>query len=310
MTVFLIILAVLAATVLITSAVCFYMVFYSSRRKHEDDSPIPDSKIYEAYREEMAAWIKAADAMPYKRVSIRSFDGLTLRGRYFEYSKDAPIELLMHGYRGSSRRDLSGGVARCFELGHSALIVDHRGSGESDGRVITFGINESRDCADWVDFIIKEIKPDAKIILTGISMGAATVLITSARELPPNVIGVLADCGYTSARQIIKKVMRDMKLPPDVFYPFIKLGARIFGRFDVDETSPVEAMASCRLPVIFFHGDTDDFVPHEMSAANFAACVSANKRLVTTRGAGHGLCFPVDRDTYIAELRTFFDPLV
>ncbi len=309
MTVFLVILAALAALILITSAVCFFIVFYSPKRTGTDDSPIPEGEVYVPFREQMAAWIKAADEMPYKRVSIRSFDGLTLRGRYFEYSKDAPIELLMHGYRGTSRRDLSGGVARCFALGHSALIVDHRASGESDGRVITFGAKESHDCERWVNFILRNIDPDAKIILTGISMGAATVLITSARELPKNVIGVLADCGYTSSREIIKKVLRDMKLP-QIFYPLIRLGGILFGHFDTNRASPIDAMKKCRLPVIFFHGDTDDFVPCEMSTANYEACISENKRLVITTGAGHGLCFPVDRDTYIAALREFFDPLV
>ena len=310
MTFFLIIFSVFAALIFIISAICFYMVFYSPIRKGKGDSLIPVGEVYAPFREQMAAWIKTADDMPYKCVSIRSFDGLTLRGRYFEYSKDAPIELLMHGYRGTSRRDLSGGVARCFSLGHSAIIVDHRGSGESDGRVITFGEKESRDCEYWVNFILKEINRDAKIILTGISMGAATVLITSARELPSNVIGVLADCGYSSAKEIIKKVLRDMKLPPHIFYPFIRLGGILFGHFDANKASPIEAMKKCRLPVIFFHGDTDDFVPYEMSTANFEACASTNKRLVIIKGAGHGLCYPVDQDRYIAELREFFDPLV
>ena len=72
-------------------------------------------------------------------------------------------------------------------------------------------------------------------------MGAATAMITSGYDdLPENIVGIVADCGYTSAEDIIKKVMRDMKLPPDLLYPFIRLGAKIFGRFDIDEFSPIE----------------------------------------------------------------------
>ncbi len=299
--------AFFVAASLIAALICFFKIFYSPRRK-EEEFPIPDGVIYNAYREDMIEWIKQARKRPHKRVSIQSFDGLTLRGRYYEYSKGAPIEILFHGYRGSGLRDLSGGIERCFSLGHSALIVDHRGSGESDGHVITFGIKESSDCEAWVNFVIENIDPDAKIILTGISMGAATVMICAAKELPKNVVGVLADCGYTSARDIIKKVISDLKLPPELIYPFARLGGILFGGFDLDSLSPIEAMKKSRLPVIFFHGDTDDFVPCEMSIRNHDACIT-QKRFVEIKGAGHGLCFPADKELYLSELRDFFDPI-
>ena len=301
-----------AALVLLVAYVCFRMTFYSSPKRiaeNKDEYPIPDGKVYEPFHEQMIQWIKEARSLPYKEVSVTSFDGLTLRGRYYEYAPDAPIELLFHGYRGWAERDLSGGVARCFALGRSALIVDHRGSNKSDGTVITFGILESRDCPVWVDYILHHINPDAKIIITGISMGAATVMIAASRELPKNVVGVLADCGYTSAEDIIKKVMQDMKLPPTLLYPFVRLGGKLFGKFDVDETSPLKAMAQCRLPAIFFHGEDDDYVPYHMSMKNYDACPT-QKKMVSIKGAGHGLCFPVDPDTYLRELKDFFDPIL
>ena len=141
-------------------------------------------------------------------------------------------------------------------------------------------------------------------------MGASTVLMASTYELPENVVGVLADCGYTSAREIIKKVIREMKLPADLLYPFVKLGARIFGHFDLDEHSPIEAMKKCKLPVILLHGDADDFVPYSMSLENFEACTSEKKRMVTIAGAGHGLAFPADKEKYLTALHEFFDPIL
>ena len=258
-------LAGVAALILGGAYICFRITFYSPPRGkrgiHDQEYPLPTGKVYEAYREPMIEWIKNARTLPHKEVSVTSFDGLTLRGRYYEFSPDAPIELLFHGYRGWAERDLSGGVARCHALGRSALIVDHRGSGESDGGMVTFGILERLDCRTWVDFIIKSINPNAKIILTGISMGASTVMLAASQPMPPNVVGVLADCGYTSARAIIQKVMRDMKLPAPLLYPLVKLGARIYGKFDPDEDSSIESMRRCQLPVFFIHGDTDDFVP-------------------------------------------------
>lgn len=248
--------------------------------------------------------------MKRRAVSIRSQDGLCLRGYYYEQKQGAPIEVMFHGYRGTAERDMSGAVYRCFSLGRNALIVDHRASGTSDGHVITFGAKEQYDCRAWVDFVVREIDPHAKIILTGISMGAATVMLASALPMPPNVVGVLADCGYTSAKEIIYKVARDMHLPPALLYPFARLGARLLGGFDPDDASPVRAMAECRLPIIFFHGDADGFVPCEMSRENFDACASKQKRLVITPNAAHGLCFSTDQESYFAALREFFDPIL
>ena len=102
-------------------------------------------------------------------------------------------------------------------------------------------------------------------------------------------------------------VMRGMKLPPKLCYPFVKLGAKIFGHFDLDENSPIEAMKRCTLPVIFFHGEADDFVPCSMSREIFEICTS-RKHLVTIPGAGHGLSYAKDPQRYLQELRDFFGP--
>lgn len=292
--------------VFLAAYICFRIAFYVPRKKiPSDEIRLPEGEIYEEFRESMVSWIKEARAMPHEDVSITSFDGLRLCGKFYEYAPGAPIELMFHGYRGSAERDLSGGVQRCFQLGRSALIVDQRCSEGSEGHVITFGIHEHRDCLSWIDFMVSHFGPEVKIILTGISMGASTVLMAAGKPLPENVIGVLADCGFNSARDIIYKVMKQMGLPPALCYPFVKLGARIFGKFDLDEYSAEEAMRTCQVPVIFFHGEQDDYVPYEMSRINHEACVS-RKKLVLIPGAGHGLSYPVAPDVYLSALHDFF----
>lgn len=299
----------LAAAVLAAAYWCFRLAFYVPPRKAlpSDVIETPEGEIYEPYREKMENWIREARAMPHEDVQIMSFDGLKLQGKFYEYAPGAPMELMFHGYRGSAERDMSGGVQRCFKVGRSALVVEQRCSRDSEGNVITFGINEHRDCLKWVEFMVEHFGPDVKIILTGISMGASTVLTAGGQPLPQNVIGILADCGYTSAKDIIYQVIRQMGLPPKISYPFVKLGARLFGHFDLDETSPIEAVKRCAVPVIFFHGESDDFVPCDMSRENFEACAS-RKRLVTIPGAGHGLSYAVDPQRYLEELRDFFGP--
>ena len=300
-------LLILCLLTLLGAYICYRLAFYSPKRKilGPDEYEIPDGSIYEAFREDMIRWAKETRALPHEDVEIQSFDGLTLRGKFFEHAPGAPVEIMFHGYRGSSERDMPGGAMRCFRAGRSALLVDQRGGGRSDGSVISFGINECRDCLAWVDFAVKKFGPERKLILTGISMGAATVMMAAGEKLPDNVIGVLADCGYSSPKAIICKVIRQLKLPPQLMYPFVKLGAKLFGRFDLEANSPVEALKHAQKPVIFFHGENDDFVPCEMSKECYDACAS-RKMLVTIPGAGHGLAYILDKEGYLTALREFF----
>lgn len=299
--------ALIILLILLTAYICFRIVFFVPGKKSENSKelPVPEGEIYEPYHEHMRNWIKEARSFPHEDFYITSFDGLKLHGKYYEYAPDAPLELMFHGYRGSAERDLSGGIQRCFMLGRNVLIVDQRTSCQSEGNVITFGIHESKDCLAWIDFAVEHFGPDVRIILTGISMGASTVMMAAGNPLPANVTGVLADCGYSSAREIIKKCIRQMHLPENLLYPFVKLGAKLYGHFDLEESSPVEAMKKCTVPVIFFHGEDDDFVPCQMSKINYDAC-TAPKKLVTVPEAGHGLVFLVDTKGYLNAVTEFF----
>lgn len=301
--------ALLTAAVLIISYVCYRMAFYAEPKPALKDGEfdLPEGKMYEPYWPLMEEWARQFRSLPHEEFSIESFDGLRLYGKYYEFAPGAPVELMFHGYRGTAERDLSGGVHRCFRLGRSALVVDQRCSGKSDGHVISFGINERRDCLKWIDFAISHFGKDVKLILTGISMGASTVLMAAGQKLPENVIGVLADCGFNSAKDIIGKVIGDMGLPKGPSYPFVKLGARLYGHFDLEEYSAEKAMESCTVPTIFFHGEADDFVPWEMSRINYERCI-ARKKLVIIPGAAHGLSFPAAPELYLEALREFFGP--
>lgn len=292
--------------VLLTSYICFRMAFYAPRKQvTSDEINLPNLEIYQKHKDLITKWVKENRELPYEEFEITSFDGLKLYGKYYECKKGAPIELMFHGYRGNAESDLSGGIKRCFAVGCNALLVDQRTAGKSGGNVISFGINESKDCFSWLDFLTKQFGEDIKIILTGISMGAATVLIASGKPLPKNVVGVIADCGYTSPKEIIKTVIKQMKLPPNLAYTFVKLGAKIYGKFNLEEDSPINAMKNCQVPAIFFHGEEDDYVPCEMSRKNYEACTN-KKWLVTIKGAGHGLAYVVDPDKYLEALKEFY----
>jgi len=297
----------LVLLILTIAYICFRIVFYAPHKKKasSDELPVPEGEVYEPYHPLMKKWILEARSFPQEDYYIKSHDGLKLHAKYFEYAPGAVTEIMFHGYRGSAERDLSGGIQRCFALGRNVLLIDQRTSCGSEGNVISFGINEHKDCLGWIDFAVKQFGPDVKLVLTGISMGASTVLMAAGKSLPENVVGVLADCGFSSPKKIIQKCAKDMHLPARLIYPFIKLGAKLFGHFDLEEYTPLDAMKTCKIPVIFFHGEDDDFVPCEMSREIYDTCTSP-KRIVTVPKAGHGLVYLVDNNKYFQNVVEFF----
>lgn len=301
------ILIALVLLVLITTYICYLITFHVKEKDKtfKEEFPLPDFKEYIPFHNDILNGMKFSKTLDSTDHYITSFDGLKLHGKYYKCNEGNIMEIMFHGYRGSAYRDLSNGIERAFAVGHNVLLVDQRASSESEGNTISFGINERRDCLSWINYVINNLDKDMKIILTGVSMGAATVMMASSMDLPSNVIGVLADCGYTAPKEIIMKCTKDMKLSPKFFYPFIKLSAKIFGHFNLEEASPIESIRKTKLPVIFYHGTNDDFVPCYMSQRLYDEC-NSDKKIVLIDNCGHGLAYLVDKEKYIKELREFF----
>jgi fermentation-respiration switch protein FrsA (DUF1100 family) len=238
-------------------------------------------------------------------VELTARDGTALVGHWYENPNAKRVVVAMHGWRSCWDQDFGFIAPFLHRAGCSVLYAEQRGQNASGGEHMTFGLLERQDCLDWANWVAAHTVPNLPVYLVGISMGATTVLMAAGTELPKNVIGVLADCGYTTGRDIIELVIGTMKLPPKLSYPFVRLAARVYGHFDLEAADALRAMKNCKVPVIFYHGESDDFVPCYMSRQNYEAC-TCRKRLVTVPGAGHGLCYLVDPEGYLQAAREFF----
>lgn len=285
---------------------CYFMTFHNKKIKSKDEFYIPPGEMFEKYKDQMIEGMKIYRNAQCKEFNIVSHDGLKLHGKYFECDPSYPIEILFHGYKGTGERDLGHGITRAFAVKHNALIVDQRSAGLSEGKTITFGIKERYDVISWIEFVINHFGKDIDIYITGISMGAATVCMASGMNLPNNVKAILSDCGYDTPEYIIKKVVKDMKLPVKIIYPFIKLSAKLFGGFNLEEYSPLQAVKNTNIPIIFIHGNEDELVPCEMSKKLYEAC-NSKKKLVIIENAGHGVCYIVEKEKYVKELYDFLN---
>lgn len=291
---------------LVGAYICFRMAFHIDRAGTFDQRRLMSGPQYDAIREKMLGLVDHALTFEFEDVEITSKDGLKLYGRYYEVQKGAPIQLMFHGYGSPAIRDFCGGLPLALESGHNALVVDQRAHGKSEGRCATFGIKEREDCLCWIDYVLKRFGKDTKIVLVGVSMGAATVLMVSEMNLPDNVKAIAADCPYSSPRSIIEKVISEMHVPVGIGYFMVSLGARIFGGFNPDACSATEALKHAKTPVLLIHGEDDRLVPCEMSREMFKACAS-KKVLLTVPDAGHGLSYLIDEEKYKETVKAFVE---
>ena len=303
---------ILGAIVLITlvgAYICYHISFKRKLKGPDNPKNGLDLPEYAPFIPKIHYMIDKLIEMPYEDVTIRSREGLKLHARYYHKIDGAPIMVKVHGYNGCPIRDFCGGGVESIDKEYNVLLVDQRAHENSGGKTTTFGIKEKDDVVRWCKYLVKRFGKNTKILIYGISMGAATVLMASAhKKLPKNVKGVVADCSYSSPKEIIIKVAtEDMHLPGKLFFPIIWLGARIFGHFNLTSDSPVKAVKKTKLPILLLHGMADTFVPHQMSEKIYEAATTADKKLILFKGAYHGISYMNNEKVYIGELRSFME---
>ena len=264
------------------------------------------SNVRASSSEEATAAKKALEGRKAQTIRITAHDGTPLAGHWIECETPKRIILAMHGWRSSWSADF--GIVSDFwhRQNCSVLYAEQRGQGASGGDYMGFGLIERHDCLDWIHWINQTTGGSLPVYLAGVSMGASTVLMASALDLPENVRGILADCGYTSVHAIWKHVVENnLHLSYGIHGPFADKLCKKKIHTGTRDCSTTEALKSSRIPVLFVHGTEDRFVPVEMTYENYQAC-RAPKRLFIVPGAGHGMSYFVDRPGYEQETKNFW----
>ncbi len=301
-----IVLGVVVLILLVGSFIAYRMTFYATQKKKDMSRSIPPYPQVEPYRVRLAEMLERIDTHPYETVELRTKDGKRLMGRYYHTADGAPLDIGFHGYKSHPNRDFCGGLYIGLENRHNVLLVEQRSHVGSDGVTIRFGIRERQDCLAWIEYALDRFGKDTEILLYGVSMGAATVLMACGLSLPENVKGVIADCPYSSPRDIIRKVcQQDMGLPAGLLMPLVDLGALLFGHFRLDRRiTAANAVKGAGCPILIIHGDDDRFVPHTMSQEIYAANPDRVRYALFPR-AGHAMSYMEDTPRYIAEVERF-----
>lgn len=240
-------------------------------------------------------------------VTVQSADGLTLSGEYALNAEPSHLWLIaVHGYRGNHSHMYT--IASFYGLrGYNVLLPDLRGCGESAGDYIGMGWPDRKDMLQWIDWIIAR-DPEARIVMHGISMGGATVLMTSGEDLPPQVKAIVSDCGYTSVWDIFRDEMKVLfHLPAFPVLHTASIISSLRAGYSFTEASSLEQVKKAKVPMLFIHGEKDNFVHTEMVYPLYEACPT-EKKLLVMEGAGHGSSYSMDPELYFITLFDFIEP--
>ena len=303
---------VAAAAVGAGIAVPYIQKLFKKSFGRSDPSPNGQSAFLEGLRQKgfdkqvdivQRGWDKLA-AAAHEKVYITSHDGHRLCAKLFAPESPKATVVLVHGYHSKSDMDFGCVFEFYAERGIAMLMIDQRAHGESEGNYLTFGAKERFDVRDWCKYLAKRYGEDHSIVLDGVSMGCSTVLLASCLpDLPPQVKAVIGDCGYASAKDQIKQVLRDsFHLPPALVYPAASLLCKIYGGAFLGDAEVHKELKNAKLPTLFAHGAGDDFVLPANSERNYAACTSEYKRLCIFEGSPHGLSYLDHKEEYEKEI--------
>lgn len=257
---------------------------------------------------EAGAWFSEAK----QPVSITSFDGLNLHGWLFDPDCVNPLPHLYaiccHGYTGEPA-EMAKWAHRFAKLGFTVLVPAQRAHELSEGRYVGMGWLEHNDLLAWIHLIV-ESDPDARILLHGNSMGAATVMMAAGDpRLPRNVVSAIEDSGYASVRMQFIDSARSMfhlpKLLAAMCVDAAGLVCKYRAGFDFSDASCVEQLKHTTIPMLFIHGAADTFVSPRFLDMIYGACSSLDREKLLVPDADHVMSSAVAPDVYWSKVEGF-----
>lgn len=240
---------------------------------------------------------------------LTSTDGLKLSAYYLPAEKEQhKTVIIAHGYMGQAS-DMPQYAKIYHDLGYNVLMPDARGHGRSEGDYIGFGWPERKDYLQWINRIVKQ-DPHSEIVLHGVSMGAATVMMTSGEKLPDNVKAIVEDCGYSSVNGELSYQLKQMfNLPSFPLIPVTSMVTKVRAGYFFGEADTIKQLNKNTRPMLFIHGDKDDFVPYSMLDEVYQATKGPKEKYVV-HGAKHAEALSSDPAMYQQKVIAFLKKYV
>ncbi len=241
------------------------------------------------------------EKVKFEQVQTKSFDGLKLAGYFFDAKSDKTV-VIVHGF-GGSHLEMQPYCKLFHDKNFNVLAVDCRAHGQSEGNCVGFGWLDRLDVLSWVKFLNEKL-PQSKIVLFGLSMGAAAVCMAAGEKDLQNVVAVISDCAFDNADREIEYVMKQRKIPRVFKYHLFSYARRLHN-FDIMQADVIKMVKKTSVPMLYIHGAKDDFVPVENMKNLFAATPQNLRESFMVEDAGHALSYSVAGVMYEKKISDF-----
>lgn len=225
---------------------------------------------------------------------------------FFADEKTDKFAICVHGYS-DTPKNMAHWIIKYLSMGFNVIAPYMVGHGPDNRHYCSMGYYDRYVVLDWIDYCF-EINKDARIVIHGVSMGAATTMMATGEDLPSNVIAAVADCGYTSCWEEYYSQVGPMLHLSAVALPLLTAAntvSKLRGNFDFKEAAPIKAVVNSVTPTLFIHGSGDTFVPYEMMQPLYEACGAPDKEMLTVPDAIHAAAAFYDNDLYWNTVKKF-----
>lgn len=247
------------------------------------------------YKINLCWWEK----IKFKKMQINSFDGLKLVGHWFDCGSNKTA-IIVHGF-GQDYREMQPYCKLFHDKNFNILAVSNRGHGESEGN-IGFGWLDRKDLISWIEFLNKK-NPEQEILLFGLSMGGTAVCALSGEKLAENVKAIVSDCAFANADRQISHIMKNHKLILKLFKKHLYSFSKRVHDFDIEKIDVAKTVKNCKLPMLFIHGQDDNFVPIENLSELYQSAQNRDKFVV--EGAKHAMSYATSGVGYEKKISDF-----
>ena len=260
---------------------------------------------------EVVAWADSLrEAQVMRDTFMTTSDGRRLHAVFAPADSSTKSTIvIVHGYTCNYLSSLK--IARMLRdhLGLNIFMPDLHGHGLSDGDEVQMGWKDADDVMGWLPLVSSLFcdSTEARIVIDGVSMGAATTMNVSGKNYPRQVKCFIEDCGFSSVwDELSSELQNRYGLPPFPLMHTASYLCKLRYGWSFSEASPVEMVRRCKAPMLFIHGDSDDFVPTRMVYALYEAKPQP-KQLWVTKDTDHAHSFRNHPEEYERRVRQFLE---
>lgn len=196
-----------------------------------------------------------------------------------------------------------------LQLGYDVILYDQRSHGENTAGTVSFGLWESKDLQQVVQYVVDNYNY-SMINVLGQSMGAATVAYYSGTaHAKENVNCVIIDSAYSSMDEEVSWEITKSKGSSigSIIAGYGSMFSKLINGFAFEEADIVKMMKNNQIPTMIIHSKKDMKCPFYMGEELYQSIRHGNKKFEIYEESEHLFAYWDESERYIESVISFIE---